>query len=91
MKARGINQAELARRLGCSRAWVGQLLSADANPTLGTMVKLAETLDGSLEVRLKMPRDRRRSERTVRLPRALVAKGGRLSATEDLIRADRDR
>lgn len=91
MKAQGINQAELARRLGCSRAWVGQLLSADANPTLGTMVKLAETLGGSLEVRLTTPKKRRASDGSVQLPRALAAKGGRLPAPEDLIRADRDR
>jgi len=74
MKAQGFNQAELARRLGCSRAWVGQLLSANANPTLGTMVKLAETLGGSLKVRLKLPETRRASDGTVRLPRALAAK-----------------
>ena len=75
MERLDINQAELARRLGCSRAWVSKFLHTNANPTIETMVKIAETLGGSLEVKMKVPRKRRASGGTVvRMPQALAAK-----------------
>ncbi len=78
MTAQGITQAELARRLGCSRAWVGQLLDTNANPTLGTMVKISEALGGSLDVKLRMPRKRQTSsDNVVPRPHSLAAKGAK--------------
>ncbi len=46
MKSEGITAAELARRLGVSRAWVSKALSGDAkNFQLATVAKLACALD----------------------------------------------
>lgn len=52
MEEKKISKAELARRMGTSRAYVTRLLGGEANFTLGTMVKLALAVDGSLEVRI---------------------------------------
>lgn len=48
MKRRNIKRAELARRLGTSRAYVTKLLSGNANFTLATMVKVAMAVEGAL-------------------------------------------
>lgn len=50
MEERGVNKAELARRLGKSRARVTQLLSGKANMTIRTLAEIACALDA--EVRL---------------------------------------
>ena len=55
LKREGINQAELADRLGVSRAMISKLLRGDANVTIETMVRLAEVLHG--EVFLKIVRE----------------------------------
>lgn len=52
MEEKKISKAELARRMGTSRAYITRLLGGDANFTLGTMVKLALAVDGSLVVRI---------------------------------------
>lgn len=52
MEEKKISKAELARRMGTSRAYVTRLLGGDANFTLGTMVKLALAVDGALHVRI---------------------------------------
>lgn len=52
MEERKISKAELARRMGTSRAYITRLLGGDANFTLGTMVKLALAVDGALHVRI---------------------------------------
>lgn len=52
MEEKKISKAELARRMGTSRAYVTRLLGGEANFTLGTMVKLALAVDGSLQVRI---------------------------------------
>ncbi|MDH3665013.1 MAG: helix-turn-helix domain-containing protein, partial [Alphaproteobacteria bacterium] len=48
MVDKGINRAELARRLGISAARVTQMLSEDANPRLETIAKVAFCLDVDL-------------------------------------------
>lgn len=50
MKEKNVSKAELARRLGTSRAYVTKLLGGDANFTLGTMVKVAMVLGGAVRV-----------------------------------------
>jgi plasmid maintenance system antidote protein VapI len=50
MKEKNVSKAELARRLGTSRAYVTKLLGGNANFTLGTMVKVAMVLGGSVRV-----------------------------------------
>lgn len=52
MKDKKISRAELARRMGTSRAYITKLLSGDANFTLQTMVKLALAVDGMLHVHI---------------------------------------
>lgn len=47
-----VSRAELARRLGTSRAYITKLLGGDANFTLMTMVKLALALDGALHLHI---------------------------------------
>jgi len=44
MDAQGVNGAELARRMGTSRAWVSRVLAGECNLTAATMGKLAFAL-----------------------------------------------
>ena len=57
MDAQGVTKAELARRVGKSRAYVTQSRSGDRNMTLSTFAGLADALDADavLDVR---PRQR---------------------------------
>ena len=43
-KERGLSQAELARQVGCSQAAICKLESGENNPSLETLVKLAQVL-----------------------------------------------
>lgn len=52
MSHQGISQADLARRLGVTRARVSQLLQHKSSPTLQTMVQVAHAL--GCEVRLAL-------------------------------------
>jgi transcriptional regulator with XRE-family HTH domain len=44
MDAQGVSSAELARRMGTSRAYVSKVLAGEANFTIATMGKLAFAL-----------------------------------------------
>lgn len=50
MESRGVNRAELARRLGKSRAWVTQLLNGRANLTLKTLAEVAWALEAEVQL-----------------------------------------
>jgi transcriptional regulator with XRE-family HTH domain len=50
MQEQGISRAELARRLGTSRAYVTKLLGGNANFTLETMTKVAMALGAAVHV-----------------------------------------
>jgi transcriptional regulator with XRE-family HTH domain len=50
MAEKGVNRAELARRLGTTRPHVTQLLRGDAKLQLLTMVKVALALDAAVHV-----------------------------------------
>lgn len=52
MKEKNVSRAELARRIGTSRAYVTRLLAGSANFTLMTMVKLALALDGAVHIHI---------------------------------------
>ena len=52
MREKNVSRAELARRIGSSRAYITRLLGGDANFTLATMVKLAMALDGAVHVHI---------------------------------------
>jgi transcriptional regulator with XRE-family HTH domain len=45
MDVKGVSGAELARRMGTSRAWVSRVLAGECNLTAATMGKLAFALD----------------------------------------------
>ena len=53
LEEQGVSRAELARRLGSSKAYVTKVLSADANFTLATMNRLAAAVGGTVHVRIE--------------------------------------
>jgi plasmid maintenance system antidote protein VapI len=56
MEEQGVSRAELARRLGTSRAYITKLLDGNANFTLETMTKVAMALGTAVHVHLA-PKD----------------------------------
>jgi len=52
MEEKKVSRAELARRIGSSRAYITKLLGGNANFTLMTMVKLAMALDGAIHIHI---------------------------------------
>jgi plasmid maintenance system antidote protein VapI len=52
MKEQDISRAELARRMGTSRAYITKLLGGNANFTLMTMVKLSMAVGGALHLHI---------------------------------------
>ena len=52
MKEQKVSRAELARRMGTSRAYVTKMMGGNANFTLLTMVKLAMALDGAVHIHI---------------------------------------
>lgn len=52
MARQGVSRAELARRLGTSKAYVTKVFSANVNFTLATMARLAQALDAEVHIRL---------------------------------------
>jgi plasmid maintenance system antidote protein VapI len=52
MEEQKVSRAELARRIGTSRAYITKLLGGNANFTLMTMVKLAMALGGAVHVHI---------------------------------------
>lgn len=52
MEKQGVSRAELARRLGTSRAYITKLLDGNANFTLETMTKVAMALGAAVHVHL---------------------------------------
>ncbi|MCC6387110.1 MAG: helix-turn-helix transcriptional regulator [Dehalococcoidia bacterium] len=57
MEALGLNRAQLAERMGVSRARISQVLGGHDNLTLKTLVAVAHALDASLSVGFE-PRQR---------------------------------
>src|SRR6266849_3321550 len=52
MKREDVSKAELARRLGKSRAYVTQILQGSVNFTIESLVRIATVLDCELDMRL---------------------------------------
>jgi len=50
MEEQGVNKAQLARRLGKSRAWVTQLLSGKANMTFRTFAEVVYALGAEVKL-----------------------------------------
>ena len=57
MGRRGVNRAELARRIAVKPTYVTRILRGSTNFTFETMVKIADALDCSIDVRL-IPNER---------------------------------
>ncbi len=67
MEERGVNRAELARRLDSSPAYVTQMFKALFNPTLLTLAKIALAFDARVELRL-VPKDAPPGRRAAAVP-----------------------
>jgi plasmid maintenance system antidote protein VapI len=91
MKEKRVSRAELARRIGTSRAHVTQLLGGGANFTLLTMVKLAKALDSAVHIHLSDKRaitkwrdkkPRKAAKKAAKKPEKTAAKPRRRPAAE---------
>ena len=71
MQEQGINKAELARRLGKSRAWVTQLLNGKANMTMRTLAELAYVLGAEVDLAVQQQPTKKKSESVVRTKNVL--------------------
>jgi transcriptional regulator with XRE-family HTH domain len=67
MARQGVSKAELARRVGKSRAYVTQSLGGDRNMTLSTLERFADALNADARVDLK-PRDENRGRLVPKRP-----------------------
>lgn len=47
---RGLTQADLAKKAGISRVRIGQIERGEAEPSVGTLNKIAEALDAVLDI-----------------------------------------
>jgi plasmid maintenance system antidote protein VapI len=87
MEEKEVTRAELARRMGTSRAYITKMLGGNANFTLLTMVKLAMALDGAVHIHIadkravtrwrdKMPGQVKKAARKARKRPQPAAEGG---------------
>lgn len=87
MEEQEVTRAELARRMGTSRAYITKVLGGNANFTLLTMVKLAMALDGAVHIHIadkravtrwrdKIPGKGKKAARKARKPSQPAAEGG---------------
>lgn len=53
LKERGLTQAELAGRIGCSEAWVSKLIGGGHNMTARLLIKMAKAIGVPAPVLLK--------------------------------------
>ena len=76
MESQGVSKAELARRVGKSRAYVTQSLSGDRNMTLGSLARFADALNADAIVDLK-PRDENRGRLVPKRPAPSAPRTGK--------------
>lgn len=70
----GLSYAELARRMGVSRAYMSKLMSGTQNSTLGSLVKLALVLGCEVKLSLKPVRRKREASVAAAEPKPVAAK-----------------
>jgi len=58
MESKGIDQAELARRLKTSRAYITKLFNTSINLTLASLVKISKALGTKISMHLHLPEAR---------------------------------
>lgn len=68
MQAQGMRNAELARRMGTSPAYITRLFRGSANLSVETMVKLAQAVGGSLRLELAEQPDEGAPTASARMP-----------------------
>ena len=76
MDRQGVSKAELARRVGKSRAYVTQSLGGDRNMTLSTLASFADALNADAVVDLK-PRDENRGRLVPKRPAPSTPRTGK--------------
>jgi len=76
MESQGVSKAELARRVGKSRAYVTQSLGGDRNMTLSTLARFADALNADATVDLK-PRDENRGRLVPKRPAVSAPRTGK--------------
>jgi transcriptional regulator with XRE-family HTH domain len=76
MEEQGISRAELARRLGTSRAYITKIMSGNASFSLNMMVKVAMAVGGVVELRVERKPERWKSKpaKVVKPPKAKKAR-----------------
>jgi len=79
MQARGVSRAELAERLGTSRAYITKLLEGQENMTVKTLVRVANALE--MKVAMKFESRERAAARRASTSRAVVARKNRAPRT----------
>lgn len=57
MELRGVNKAELARRIDTSPAYVTKVLRGDTNFTIESMVRMVRSLDGDFSLHITRKED----------------------------------
>jgi len=70
MEEKNISRAELARRLGSSRAYITRLLDGSANMTVETLTRLSLALGCRLYIELREEPQRGRRADVIDLPRS---------------------
>jgi len=71
LQKKRVSQRQLAGRLGVTEARVSQILSADGNPTVRTLARIAAALDCAVVIRFE-PTKAQKQERLAALGGALV-------------------
>ncbi|HEX7320221.1 MAG TPA: helix-turn-helix domain-containing protein [bacterium] len=66
MKTKGISRAELARKLGTSRAYITRMLRADVNFTMMKLVQIAQALGTQLKVDFSLRNSNAKRQHKVR-------------------------
>jgi len=81
MDRQGVSKAELARRVGKSRAYVTQSLAGDRNMTLGTLAQFADALNADAKVELEL-RDENRGRLVPKRPAPPTPRTGKKEGRE---------
>lgn len=58
---RGVSKKELAVRMKTSKAYITRVFKGDANFTIGTMTKLVEALEGTIDIHVS-PKEERNAQ-----------------------------
>src|SRR5438445_1681053 len=73
MRDQGLSRADVAARLGVSRAYVTKVLNGNPNLTIKTLLKLSDALGRELVIHVPSPVNRKLSSSARRPRRALSA------------------